>query len=70
MYKLNGALGAGGAGPALLSVSTAVSFVVTHAFIAWLLRHVGRHYFDAFVSYRIIIGALLLALLGTEVLTA
>lgn len=47
-----------------------MSFVVTHAFIAWLLRHVGRHYFDAFVSYRIIIGALLLALLGTEVLTA
>ncbi|MEV1167546.1 undecaprenyl-diphosphate phosphatase, partial [Nonomuraea sp. NPDC049784] len=48
----------------------AVSFVVAYASIAWLLRYVAQHSFNAFVIYRIVIGALLLALLGTGVLTA
>ncbi|WP_433438254.1 undecaprenyl-diphosphate phosphatase [Nonomuraea sp. CA-141351] len=53
-----------------LIVGTAVSFVVAYASIAWLLRYVARHSFNAFVIYRIVIGTLLLALLGTGALTA
>ncbi|GAA4585593.1 undecaprenyl-diphosphate phosphatase [Planotetraspora phitsanulokensis] len=72
LYELKDALGSevGGAGPVPLIVGTAVSFVVAYASIAWLLRYVARHSFNAFVIYRIVAGALLLALLGTGVLTA
>jgi undecaprenyl-diphosphatase len=44
--------------------------VVAYASIAWLLKFVAKHSFNAFVIYRIIIGMLLLALLATGALTA
>ncbi|MCT9934658.1 undecaprenyl-diphosphate phosphatase [Planotetraspora sp. A-T 1434] len=69
LYELKDAAGAG-VGAAPLIVGTAVSFVVAYASIAWLLKFVARHSFNAFVIYRIIIGTLLFALLGTGVLTA
>jgi undecaprenyl-diphosphatase len=53
-----------------LAVGTAVSFVVAYASIAWLLKFVARHSFNAFVIYRLIIGVGLLGLLATGVLTA
>ncbi|CCK32430.1 Undecaprenyl-diphosphatase 1 [Streptomyces davaonensis JCM 4913] len=69
LYELRDALGAGaGAGP--LVAGTAVSFVVAYASIAWLLRFVARHTFDAFVVYRVAVGLLLFALLGTGVLNS
>ena len=69
LYELKDALGTGvGAMP--LAVGTAVSFVVAYASIAWLLKFVAKHSFNAFVIYRIIIGAVLLGLLGTGVLNA
>ncbi|MEV0175853.1 undecaprenyl-diphosphate phosphatase [Streptomyces sp. NPDC050803] len=63
LYELKDALGAG-AGAAPLAVGTAVSFVVAYASIAWLLRFVSRHNFDAFVVYRIVVGVLLLGMLA------
>ncbi|MHB9864277.1 undecaprenyl-diphosphate phosphatase [Streptomyces sp. YIM S03343] len=69
IYELKDALGAG-VGAAPLAVGTIVSFVVAYASIAWLLKFVAKHSFNAFVIYRIIIGALLLGLLGTGVLNA
>lgn len=51
-----------------LVVGTAVSFVVAYASIAWLLRFVAKHSFNAFVIYRIVVGLLLFGLLATGVL--
>ena len=69
VYELKDAVGAG-VGPSPLVIGTAVSFVVAYASIAWLLKFVARHSFNAFVVYRIIIGVLLLGLLGAGTLTA
>ncbi|MGQ5651572.1 undecaprenyl-diphosphate phosphatase [Streptomyces sp. EKR5.2] len=69
LYELKDAVGAGvDVGP--LAVGTAVSFAVAYASIAWLLKYVARHSFNAFVVYRIVVGAALLGLLATGVLSA
>ncbi|MEV6015135.1 undecaprenyl-diphosphate phosphatase [Streptomyces sp. NPDC002667] len=67
LYELKDALGTG-VGAAPLIVGTVVSFVVAYASIAWLLKFVAKHSFNAFVIYRIIIGVLLFGLLGTGVI--
>jgi undecaprenyl-diphosphatase len=69
LYELKDAVGAG-VDMAPLAVGTLVSFVVAYASIAWLLKFVANHSFNAFVIYRIIIGLLLFGLLGTGVLNA
>lgn len=69
LYELKDAVGAGTA-VAPLVVGTAVSFVVAYASIAWLLKFVARHSFNAFVVYRVVVGLLLFALLGTGALNA
>lgn len=51
-------------------VGTATSFVVAYASIAWLLRFVAHHTIVWFVPYRVALGALVLLLLATGVLTA
>ncbi|MFD5412503.1 undecaprenyl-diphosphate phosphatase [Streptomyces nojiriensis] len=69
LYELKDAVGAGiDALP--LVIGTAVSFAVAYASIAWLLKYVAKHSFNAFVVYRIAIGVLLFGLLGTGVLHA
>ncbi|MFF6880330.1 undecaprenyl-diphosphate phosphatase [Streptomyces sp. NPDC012474] len=69
LYELKDALGAG-VGAAPLAVGTAVSFVVAYASIAWLLKFVVKHSFNAFVIYRIVVGVLLFGLLGAGVLSS
>ncbi|MFK0046302.1 undecaprenyl-diphosphate phosphatase [Streptomyces sp. NPDC090741] len=69
LYELKDAIGAG-VDTLPLAVGTAVSFAVAYASIAWLLKFVAKHSFNAFVVYRIVIGVLLFGLLGTGVLTA
>jgi undecaprenyl-diphosphatase len=69
LYELKDALGAG-VGVAPLATGTIVSFVVAYASIAWLLKFVAKHSFNAFVIYRIVIGAGLLGLLATGTLNA
>jgi undecaprenyl-diphosphatase len=69
LYELKDAVGAG-VGAAPLAVGTLVSFLVAYASIAWLLKFVAKHSFNAFVIYRLIIGVLLFGLLGTGVLNA
>ncbi|MFF7438588.1 undecaprenyl-diphosphate phosphatase [Streptomyces sp. NPDC008122] len=69
LYELKDAAGSGAA-IAPLVVGTAVSFVVAYASIAWLLKYVARHSFNAFVVYRVIVGVLLLGLLGTGAIAA
>ncbi|MBR8639979.1 undecaprenyl-diphosphate phosphatase [Streptomyces tuirus] len=67
LYELKDALGAG-VGAAPLAVGTVVSFVVAYGSIAWLLKFVAKHSFNAFVIYRIVVGVLLFGLLGTGAL--
>lgn len=69
LYELKDAVGAG-VDTTPLIVGTVVSFVVAYASIAWLLKFVAKHTFNAFVIYRIIIGVLLFALLGSGTLNA
>jgi undecaprenyl-diphosphatase len=69
LYELKDAVGAG-IDTMPLIVGTAVSFAVAYASIAWLLKFVAKHSFNAFVVYRIAVGVLLFGLLGTGVLHA
>jgi undecaprenyl-diphosphatase len=55
--------------PATL-VATAVSFVVAYFSVAWLLRFVARNDFTVFIAYRVVVGVVLLALLGSGVVAA
>ncbi|NUP17006.1 MAG: undecaprenyl-diphosphate phosphatase [Streptomyces sp.] len=64
IYELKDALGTTGTGALPLAVGTVVSFVVAYASIAWLLKFVAKHSFNAFVIYRIVVGLLLFGLLG------
>jgi len=57
-----------GVGPLVLGVL--ISFAVAYASIAWLLRFVAGHPITTFVWYRVLLGALLIVLLATKVLTA
>jgi undecaprenyl-diphosphatase len=49
-------------------VATVLAFVVGLSVIAWLLRYLNRGSFTPFVVYRIVLGLLVLALVGTGVL--
>ncbi|MGA8211906.1 MAG: undecaprenyl-diphosphate phosphatase [Nocardioidaceae bacterium] len=51
-------------------VGTLVSFVVAYASIAWLLRFVAGHSIATFVPYRVVLGLVVLALLGSGVMSA
>lgn len=67
LYELKDALGTG-VGAAPLAVGTLVSFVVAYGSIAWLLKFVAKHSFNAFVIYRVVIGVALFGLLAGGVL--
>ncbi|QFZ78113.1 undecaprenyl-diphosphate phosphatase [Streptomyces fagopyri] len=69
IYELKDALGTG-VGAAPLAVGTLVSFVVAYGSIAWLLKFVAKHSFNAFVIYRVVIGVALLGLLATGTLNS
>ena len=53
-------------GPTLLA--TVIAFAVGFVVIAWLLRYLDRGSFTPFVVYRVLLGLLLLALVGSGVL--
>jgi undecaprenyl-diphosphatase len=55
------------AGPVV--VGTIVSFVVAYVAIAWLLKFVAHHSIGKFVPYRLVVGALILIGLATDVLS-
>lgn len=43
--------------------------MVAYGSIAWLLKFVAKHSFNAFVIYRLVIGVALFGLLGAGVLS-
>jgi undecaprenyl-diphosphatase len=55
-------------GPTLLA--TVIAFVVGYVMIGWLLKFISNHSYNIFVWYRIVLGAVVFALLGTGVLSA
>jgi undecaprenyl-diphosphatase len=72
-YELQGALGESSADqvfslPQTL-VATAVAFMIGYAVIAWLLKYVTTKSFAPFIIYRITLGALLIVLLSTGVIS-
>jgi undecaprenyl-diphosphatase len=69
LFELKDALG-GSISVGETLVGTVVAFVVAYASIAWLLRFVAHHPITWFVPYRVALGAVLLALLATNVICA
>jgi len=51
-------------------VATLIAFVIGYAVIAWLLKYVSNHSFNAFVWYRLALAALVAVLLATGTLAA
>jgi undecaprenyl-diphosphatase len=67
--ELPDALG-GDIGVGTTLVATVISFLVAYASVAWLLKFVAGHPITWFVGYRVAVGAVLLVLLGTGVVSA
>jgi undecaprenyl-diphosphatase len=53
-----------------LLISVVITFIVGLAAITWLLRFVSSHSMYWFVGYRVVVGVVVLALLGTGVVAA
>jgi undecaprenyl-diphosphatase len=68
LFELKDALG-GSISVGETLVGTVVAFAVAYASIAWLLRFVAHHPITWFVPYRVALGAVLLALLATNVIS-
>jgi undecaprenyl-diphosphatase len=51
-------------------IATLVSFIVAYASVAWLLNFVAKHRFSVFIMYRLVLGAVLVILLTSGLLTA
>ncbi|GAA3352048.1 undecaprenyl-diphosphate phosphatase [Amorphoplanes nipponensis] len=58
----------GGVGWLPTIVATLVSFVVGWFAVSWLLKFIARHSYSIFIGYRLVLGAVLLVLLATNVL--
>jgi undecaprenyl-diphosphatase len=70
LFELKDVFAGDGPSPVQMVVATLIAFVLGYASIAWLLRYVERHSVYVFVWYRLVLGALLFAGLGTGLLSA
>jgi undecaprenyl-diphosphatase len=71
LFQLTGILSGredGGEPFAYVACATAVAFVVGYAAIAWFLRYLATHTVTIFVVYRLLLGALVLALVAAGVI--
>ena len=64
LFELPDALGGGSTDAGSLAVATALAFVSGYASIAFLLRFLVSHSTGVFVVYRVVLGAVVLALVG------
>jgi undecaprenyl-diphosphatase len=67
LYELKDVSGIG-AGPTI--VGTLVALAVAYVSVAWLLKFVAHHSIGKFVPYRLALGAVLLVVLSTGVMSA
>jgi len=58
----------GGVGWLPTIVATLVSFVVGWFAVSWLLKFIAKHSYSIFIAYRLILGAVLMVLLATNVI--
>jgi undecaprenyl-diphosphatase len=58
----------GGVGWLPTIVATLVSFIVGWFAVSWLLKFIARHSYSIFIGYRLVLGALLMVLLATNVI--
>jgi len=70
LFELPDVLAPGGPSGLQMVVATVIAFGVGYAVIAWLLRYVEHHSVYVFVGYRIALGAVLFAALGTGWISA
>ena len=70
LFELPDILLPGGPSGAQMVVATVIAFGVGYAAIAWLLRYIEHHSVYVFVWYRIALGAVLFAALGTGLISA
>lgn len=59
-----------GVGWVATGIATLVSFMVAYISIAWLLKFIAKHDYSIFIWYRLALGAILIVLLSTGVITA
>jgi undecaprenyl-diphosphatase len=64
-----GDISAGVGWPATIT-ATVVSFAVAYVSVAWLLRFIAGHSYTIFIAYRVALGTLVLALVGSGTLAA
>ena len=64
LFELKDVGNGGGAGPAATIIATIFAFLVGYASIAWFLKYLTRHPVTVFVIYRVVLGALVLALVA------
>jgi len=70
LFELKDIGGGDGYGVASTAVATVLAFVVGYASIAWLLRFLVHHSTAVFVVYRVLLGALVLALVAAGTVKA
>ena len=70
LFELPDVLTPGGPSGLQMAVATVIAFGVGYAAIAWLLRYIEHHSVYLFVWYRIALGAVLFAALGTGLISA
>jgi undecaprenyl-diphosphatase len=58
----------GGVGWLPTIVATLVSFIVGWFAVSWLLKFIARHSYSIFIGYRLVLGAVLMVLLATNVI--
>ncbi|MFI5494054.1 undecaprenyl-diphosphate phosphatase [Actinoplanes sp. NPDC051859] len=58
----------GGVGWLPTIVATVTSFVVGWFAVSWLLKFIARHSYSIFIGYRLVLGAVLMVLLATNVI--
>ena len=71
LYEFRGVLDGsaeGSAGLAATAVATLLAFISGYASIAFLLRFLTTHTTAVFVAYRVMLGAVVLVLAGTQVI--
>ena len=61
---------ADGIGWPATGIATVVSGLVAYATIAWLLKFVSSNKFTGFLVYRVVLGAIIIALVASSTITA
>lgn len=51
-------------------IATIVSFIVAYGAVAWLLKFIAKHSYSVFITYRLVLGSIIIILLLTNTISA